>query len=127
MTFPLRPNLAIVVELLTDLRPDEATLLVSADRTRIAGWLGGAAGAGGAGIAMLVCCTTTAAVAGGGLAAAGGLLRSPWLITAGLIVAALAVAAIVVRRAGHTRVGEDCCPPAMSDPDTAATTRTGRR
>ena len=55
---------------------------MSADRTTIAGWLGGIAGAGGGGIAMLICCTTTAGVAGGGLAAAGGVLRSPWLITA---------------------------------------------
>jgi hypothetical protein len=93
---------------------------MSVDRVRIAGWLGGIAGAGGAGIAMVVCCTTTVAIAGGGAAAAGGILRSPWLITAGLVVAALAIAAIVLRRTGHTDVGEDCCPPTVTATDLTA-------
>jgi hypothetical protein len=81
---------------------------MSTDRNRIASWLRGVAGVGGAGIAMLVCCTTTAAVAGGGLAAAGGIVRSPWLITAGIIVAALAIAAVVVPRTGKAGVDEEC-------------------
>jgi hypothetical protein len=92
---------------------------MSTDRNRIAGWLGGVAGAGGAGIAIVVCCTTTVAIAGGGLAAAGGIVRSPWLITAGLIVVALAIAAIVVRRTGRAGVGEDCCAPSVTDTDPA--------
>ncbi len=100
---------------------------MNTDRGRIAGWLGGIAGAGGAGIAMLVCCTTTAAVAGGGLAATGGILRSPWLIVAGLIVAALAITAIVLRRAGRTGVGEDCCPPSTTDTDLNAAKQAGKR
>jgi hypothetical protein len=93
---------------------------MSVDRARIAGWLGGIAGAGGAGIAIVVCCATTAAIAGGGLAAAGGILRSPWLITAGLVVAALAIAAIVLRHTGHTGVGEDCRPPTVTRTDLTA-------
>ncbi|MFI7523378.1 hypothetical protein [Micromonospora globbae] len=93
---------------------------MSVDRNRIAGWLGGVAGAGGAGIAMLVCCTTTVAIAGGGLAAAGGILRSPWLIVAGLAVAALAITAIVLRRTGHTSAGAHCCPLSATDQDPAA-------
>jgi hypothetical protein len=80
---------------------------MSTDRNRIASWLSGVAGAGGAGIAMLVCCPTTKAVAGG-------ILRSPWLITAGLVVAALAIATIALRRTGHAGIGEDCYPPTVT-------------
>jgi mercuric ion transport protein len=96
---------------------------MSVDRARIAGWLGGIAGAGGAGIAIVVCCATTVAIAGGGLAAVGGILRSPWLITAGLVVAALAIAAIVLRRTGHAGVGEDGYPPTVTHTDLTAGNR----
>ena len=107
---------------------------MSGGRDRVAGWLAGVAGAGGAGIAMLVCCATTAAVAGGGLAAAGGILRSPWLIVAGLVVAALAIAALVVKRTGrHPGSGEPagadtgCCPTAVTGTGPAVTRQPGRR
>jgi hypothetical protein len=93
---------------------------MSVDRARIAGWLGGIAGAGGAGIAIAVCCATTAAIAGGGLAAVGGILRSPWLITAGLVVAPLAIAAIVQRRPSHPGGGDDGCPPTVTRKDLTA-------
>src|SRR5262249_26046335 len=98
---------------------------MSVDRGRAAGWLGGAAGAGAAGIAVLVCCTPpTAAAAGGGLAAAGGVLRSPWLIAAGVVVIALALAAFIVQRTGRPNAGADpCCPPSMVDPRPAPATR----
>jgi hypothetical protein len=85
---------------------------MSVDRSRIAGWLAGVAGAGGAGIAMLVCCTTSTAAAGGGLAAAGGVLCSPWLIVAGVIVIAFAVAALIAQRT-RRRVGDDPLLPAV--------------
>src|SRR5262249_38187850 len=102
--------------------------IMSVDRGRVAGWLGGAAGAGGAGIAMLVCCTTTAAAAGGGLAATGGVLRSPWLIAAGLVVIALALAAFIVQRTGRPNAGADvCCPPSMVDPLPAPREETSQR
>jgi mercuric ion transport protein len=101
---------------------------VSVDRGRVAGWLGGAAGAGGAGIAMLVCCTTTAAAAGGGLAAAGGVLRSPWLIAAGLVVVALALAAFIVQRVGRPNAGGDpCCPPSVANSRPAPPKETSQR
>ncbi len=74
---------------------------MSTDRATVAGWLGGVAGAAGAGIGMVVCCVTIAAIAGGGLAAAGGILRSPWLVGAGLVVAVLATAAIILRRSAQ--------------------------
>jgi hypothetical protein len=92
-----------------------------ADRTTIASWLGGVAGAGGAGIAMLVCCATTAAAAGGGLAAAGGIVHSPWLITAGIIVAAMAIVAVILRRIGRAGAGQACYPPSLPDTDLTTT------
>ncbi len=72
---------------------------MSLERSKVAGWLGGVAAAGGAGIAALFCCTPAATVAGASVAAIGGILRNPWLITAGiLIVVVLATAALVLRR-----------------------------
>lgn len=106
---------------------------MSAGRDRVAGWLGGMAGAGGAGIAMLVCCTTTAAAAGGGLAAAGGILRSPWLIVAGTVVIALALAALVVKHTGRHTSGDPggvdagCCPPSVTTTGRAPTTKARKR
>ena len=68
---------------------------MSVERKRAAGWLGGAAAAGAAGIVAAFCCAPAAAVAGAGVAATGGILRNPWLISAGiLIVALLAIAAL---------------------------------
>ncbi len=56
----------------------------------------------------------------------GGILRSPWLITAGLILAALAIAAIVLRRTGRAAVGDDCCPPLVIETDLTATTEASK-
>lgn len=93
---------------------------MSVDRGGIAGVLGGVAGSGAAGIALLVCCATTATAAGGGLATTGGLLRSPWLIVAGVLIVALAGAAAIVHRTG--RGGFDsCCPLSEADLQPAAT------
>ena len=100
---------------------------MSVDRNSVAAWLGRAATAGGAGVAMLVCCVTTAAIASGGLAAAGGILRTPWLIAAGLVVATLAVADIVVRRTGHRIGGTNRCPPSTTDTDPAASKEPSNR
>jgi|SRR6476619_2563175 hypothetical protein len=84
---------------------------MSVERTTIARWLGGVAAAGGAGIAALFCCAAPAAAAAGGLTAAGGILRNPWLLTAGiLVVAALAIAALVLRRTDWDRVGDAPLP-----------------
>jgi hypothetical protein len=95
---------------------------VSADRRRVADWLGGVAGVGAAGIAMLVCCATTIAAAGGGVAAAGGILRSPWLIIAGVVLSAVAVAAIILRRSGRAK--DTVCGPLTIGP-TAGTGQDG--
>ena len=87
---------------------------MSVERKRAAGWLGGAAAAGAAGIVAAFCCAPAAAVAGAGVAATGGILRNPWLISAGiLIVAVLAIAALVLRRTGGA---ENCCPPTVTAP-----------
>lgn len=48
---------------------------MSVERKRVAGWLGGIAATGAAGIAAVFCCTPAAAIAG--VAATGGILRNP--------------------------------------------------
>ena len=48
--------------------------------------MGGVAAAGGAGIAALFCCAPAATVAGASVAVTGGILRNPWLITAGILI-----------------------------------------
>ena len=74
--------------------------------------MGGVATAGGAGIAALFCCAPAATVAGASVAVTGGILRNPWLITAGiLIVVVLAIAALILRRS--TGGAENCCPPTV--------------
>jgi hypothetical protein len=99
---------------------------VSVDRSRIAGWLGGVAGAGAAGIAMLVCCaTTTTAAAGGGLAAAGGVLRSPWLIVAGLVIIVLAAPRSLCGTAATAPAVVPYGAPSAADPQPAATNEAG--
>ena len=90
---------------------------MSVERSEVASWLGTGAAADAAGIAAVFCCTP-AAVAGASVAATGGILRNPWLITAGiLIVAALAIAALVLPRTGGA---ENCCPPTVTDTDLTA-------
>jgi hypothetical protein len=107
---------------------------VNTRREQVAGWLGGIAGAGGAGIAMLVCCTTTVLHhdRGGGRrrpGAAGGLLRSPWLIAACVAVLTVAGAALVVQRTGHDGADHHACYPPSTPTavDPAVITQTRRR
>ena len=91
---------------------------MSVERKKAASWFGGLAATGAAGIAAVFYCTPAAAVAGAGVAASGGILRNPWLITAGiLIVVALAIPALVLRRS--TGDAENCCPPTVTDVDLA--------
>ena len=92
---------------------------MSVERKKAASWFGGLAATGAAGIAAVFYCTPAAAVAGAGVAASGGILRNPWLITAGiLIVVALAIPALVVLRRS-TGDAENCCPPTVTDVDLA--------